>query len=378
MPNHSCKWGTCRNTKDKRLLGYNDAENIVYHSFPNPETDIDKCNVWIKACNRPHDKLNVDKISADCKKEKSSRSFFVCSNHFFGGEPTEDYPYPYSADPLSAGAATLGRKQRDKKPTSKRKRSPSRDAEQKKRACMTRNEAQPHTPHTPVNAAPPMAPMPVREATPTISQVVRCYSRTFPYEPQPATSHAADPSAGEEAAAPTSQQVNQHHSMETCQRVCLTCPSCSDIFTLSKEQVCMLQKAAFLQQSLASDKTAMHFFGFPSLLTLRGTFDWLQPSAENIRLWKGKHTMTDDFSRQKKRAKLTLFDEYLMTFLKLRQDYDVQLLSILFGISPAYVTRIFYSWICFLDTAFAKPLLQYPSKVLVIYSIALHLAVGDK
>ena len=372
MPNYSCKWGTCKNSKDKRLLGYNADPKIQYHPFPNPQTDIDKCNTWIKACSRPHDVLNVDKVIADCKKGKASRSFFICSDHFVGGKPTADYPHPYSADPLSlaGGAATAGRKQRDNKPATKRKRSPSRDAEQCKRPCVQTEAHQPQ--HTPVHDALPMPPMPEREATPTIVQVVRCYSRTFPYETQPSTSHAADPSAGEEAPTPVCQQDQPQHPMDTCQHVCLTCPKCSDIFTLSKEQVCQLQKAAFLQQSLASDKAVMHFFGFPSIKMLRGTFDWLLPSAEKIRLWKGKQTMTDNLSHQQKRSKLTLFDEYLLTFLKLRQNYDVKLLSILFGISPAYVTRIFYSWICFLDTAFAKPLLQYPSKVPAIYNADVH------
>ena len=352
-------------------MGYNADKNIQYHPFPNPQTDSDKCNIWIKACNRTHDILNVDKISADCKKGKNSRSYFICSDHFVEGEPTADYPYPYSADPLSlaGGAATAGRKQCDKKPATKRKRSPSRDAEQSKRPCVIRTEA-PQPQHTPVyDDPPPMPPMPVREATPTIVQVVRCYSRTFPYDTQPSTSHAAHPSAEDQEAAIPAYQQDQQHPMDTCQHVCLTCPNCSDIFTLSKEQVCHLQKAAFLQQSLASDKTVMHFFGFPSINMLRGTFDWLLPSAEKIRLWKGKQTMTDDFSNQKKRSKLTLFDEYLLTFLKLRQNYDIKLLSILFGISPAYAARIFYSWICFLDTAFAKPLLQYPSNVPAVYHV---------
>ena len=363
MPNHQCKWGPCKNTKDKRLLGFNSDKNIKYHLFPNPQTDIDKCRKWIKACNRPHEQLNVERISKDwARKDKSSRSYFICSNHFVGGEPTEEYPDPTSADPLSRAAAPPARKSRDKKPAEKRKRACSVDTEQHKRPCVTRiqTEAQNNPAHEPA----PVPSMPTREATPHIVGITRCYSRTFPYEPQPSTSHAVDQSEAamaSEAATATSEHVLQH-PMDACQHVAFTCPNCCNIFELSKEQLCSLQKPAFLQQALASDETAMHFFGFPSLSILRGTFDWLQPSAENIQLWKGKQTVHDDVSRQRSRTKLTLLDEYLLTFLRLRQNYDVDLLGILFGISPAYVTRIFYSWICFLDTAFAKPLLQYPSK----------------
>lgn len=58
--------------------------------FPKPKTNLDKCMRWIKACGRPHEQLNVDRIN----KHKA-----VCSKHFVGGNgPTTMYPDPIQAD----------------------------------------------------------------------------------------------------------------------------------------------------------------------------------------------------------------------------------------------------------------------------------------
>ena len=57
--------------------------------------------MWIKACNRPHCQLNIEKL----------RDYnYVCSKHFVGGfGPTENHPNPLTADTYCARQHT-GRK----------------------------------------------------------------------------------------------------------------------------------------------------------------------------------------------------------------------------------------------------------------------------
>ncbi|XP_033759055.1 uncharacterized protein LOC117341310 [Pecten maximus] len=81
-----CAWGTC--SADERYPQRLNGARLVL--FPKPKTNLDKCLRWIKACGRPHDQLNVDRIN----KHKA-----VCSTHFEGGKgPSTLFPDPLPAD----------------------------------------------------------------------------------------------------------------------------------------------------------------------------------------------------------------------------------------------------------------------------------------
>ena len=67
----------------------------------------------------------------------------------------------------------------------------------------------------------------------------------------------------------------------------------------------------FVKEVLKSDKDVMHHTGFPSEKMLRAVFDWLEPSAKFITLWKGKRTAKPDEPRERSRRKLSLFHEFL-------------------------------------------------------------------
>ena len=56
-----CAWGTCNADAGypERLSG------AKFITFPNPKTKLEKCLRWIKACGRPHEQLNVDKINVN-------------------------------------------------------------------------------------------------------------------------------------------------------------------------------------------------------------------------------------------------------------------------------------------------------------------------
>ncbi|XP_078317732.1 uncharacterized protein LOC111118648 isoform X3 [Crassostrea virginica] len=96
-----CAWGTCNVDEryPERL-----ANGVRLVLFPKPKTNLEKCLRWIKACNRPHDQLNVQRIN----KHKA-----VCSKHFVGGNgPTPQFPDPVTADGTAQRPARLPRRQR--------------------------------------------------------------------------------------------------------------------------------------------------------------------------------------------------------------------------------------------------------------------------
>ena len=105
-----------------------------------------------------------------------------------------------------------------------------------------------------------------------------------------------------------------------------------------------------------------HYTGFPTAAMLQAVFDWLKPSAQYLKLWKGKATSKTESIRERRRKKLSLFDEFVLTFIRLRRAYDTTLLAFMFGITESHLSKIFTTWVCYLDRAFADTLLQYPSK----------------
>lgn len=64
-----CQYGLCKSDTryPERLEG-----GIVFIPFPKPKRSLEKCKRWIKACGRPHDQLNVDKVNGNY-------NLFVCT-----------------------------------------------------------------------------------------------------------------------------------------------------------------------------------------------------------------------------------------------------------------------------------------------------------
>lgn len=61
-----CSWGTCNSDTryPERIV------NVIFIPFPKPITNYEACLRWIKACGRPREQLNVNKITKD---------MYVCS-----------------------------------------------------------------------------------------------------------------------------------------------------------------------------------------------------------------------------------------------------------------------------------------------------------
>lgn len=63
-----CAWGTC-NVDERYPERLRNGVRLIL--FPKPKTNLEKCLRWIKACGRPHDQLNVQRINkhkAVCSK----------------------------------------------------------------------------------------------------------------------------------------------------------------------------------------------------------------------------------------------------------------------------------------------------------------------
>lgn len=77
------------------------------------------------------------------------------------------------------------------------------------------------------------------------------------------------------------------------------------------------------------------------------------------------------FSQNRKagpKRKLTVKEEFLITLIKLRRGFDVEVLSDLFGIHSSSISRIFTTWINFLYLEL-NFLISWPSKEQIISNL---------
>ena len=109
------------------------------------------------------------------------------------------------------------------------------------------------------------------------------------------------------------------------------------------------------------------FLGLPSLVFLKSIFDFLAVSASSMKYWTGKSSSlekrwhTENLKKPGVQRKLQLFEEFILTLLRLRLGVNTMFCSVLFGVSQSSVSSIFTTWICFLDQQL-RPLLKWPSR----------------
>ena len=92
-----CCYGVCNS--DSRYPERPEMAGVFFLTFPKPLTKREKCLRWIKACGRPHDTFNIQKIN---------RATYICSLHFVGRKgPTAEHPDPIPATACPEQASLL-------------------------------------------------------------------------------------------------------------------------------------------------------------------------------------------------------------------------------------------------------------------------------
>ena len=149
---------------------------------------------------------------------------------------------------------------------------------------------------------------------------------------------------------------------DTDTRFC--CKNCGTDLFEDKQFLCSFSRKHFMNEVLSSDVICIRYTGVPNRSMLKGIFQWLKQTAKNIKLWDGKRKYIPKRKQGRKRYTLTLFEEFVLTLVRIRRGYDINHFSFLFGISQSHVCRIFITWVNFLAKCFEQ-LIIWPSKQLV-------------
>ena len=119
---------------------------------------------------------------------------------------------------------------------------------------------------------------------------------------------------------------------------------------------------------LTRDADVRLFTGISDTLTFKFLFGELVKDAKDMTYWKGEKQTTEPSSsklvedRLGPHRKLSLEQEFLLTLMKLRLGMVNGVLAWMFGVSPALVSQIFFTWVRLisLDLAF---MIKWPSRV---------------
>lgn len=142
------------------------------------------------------------------------------------------------------------------------------------------------------------------------------------------------------------------------------CPSCSTCFKPTKKERALLKRQDFVDEIQKSDENCFRYTGFPNIQLLKQTFDWIEPTAKHIKLTAGKFRQIPGKAKNRKRTALSLFEEFLLTLIRIRRGYDTHHMGYLFGVAQSHASRIFNTWVNLMYHCFL-PLLRWPSKNLV-------------
>ena len=110
-----------------------------------------------------------------------------------------------------------------------------------------------------------------------------------------------------------------------------------------------------------SDSICMYYTGILKVTLLQFLFTWLKPAASNVRLWDGK---LQNIGKGRKRRIMTLFEEFLLTLVRIRRGYELTHVAYLFGIHESQASRIFTTWTNVLYRCLS-PTILWPEKHIV-------------
>ena len=303
---YRCSWGMCNN--DSRYYWKRDSmKNVYFIPFPKPRVNEQKCLRWIKACNRPHEQLNVNNIS---------KILYVCSEHFEGGfGPTEACP-----DPITADRYVNHQKSNRKRPLDRQNVNNKLPKNRKNAESVQIENDQIITESLPENVE-------IQGAT---KETNRNYRTTFI----------------------DNIEVTDIH---------IQCDTCGNKIDLNETKIKHTTRANFVQKIMCNDNACMYYTGIPKVSLLKFLFLWIKPAAVNVKLWNGK---TEKKGKGRKRKIMTLFEECLLTLVRIRRGYELTHIAYLFGVSESQASRIFTTWTNVLYRCL-RPTILWPSKDIV-------------
>ncbi|XP_052096605.1 uncharacterized protein LOC127731804 [Mytilus californianus] len=324
MVNKNCMYGVCKS--DSRYPERLAEKDVYFIPFPKPLRNRVKCERWIRACGR-HD-LNVEKVT---------KYSYICSLHFVRGNgPTEEYPVPIPAGACEAEKENFMLQNRKRRAPIDRPSLVCRKVKKTGKSADQRTIDLDHAyciVHVPDFEA-------EIELGPGDEGKVQDDIDTTIFTATPL--HVETTDSGSQTYHPTYSDSSTNVNLKTMRR---------QLFILDVE------------------KKPKAYTGM-TLDVLKLVFSHVELKASRMKYWYGSSRVDDSFddtendvSGQKRGAlrELKLWEEYLMSLVRLRKGLDTDVLADMLCISSSTVSRIFTTWIVFLRKELDF-LIKWPTK----------------
>lgn len=152
---------------------------------------------------------------------------------------------------------------------------------------------------------------------------------------------------------------------DVCTQTDLTYKDMEKFLDIELKDSNFFQRKLILESVKKSDKSCNFWTGIPKLSVLLFIYEWILPLASKTKLWMGsKRHSNRSSSHEPKKRLLSLFEEFLLTLIRIRRGFDTNEMSFLFGVSQSQVSHVFLTWVNLLYKCF-KPLLEWPSASII-------------
>ncbi|XP_062568176.1 uncharacterized protein LOC134230395 isoform X1 [Saccostrea cucullata] len=128
-----------------------------------------------------------------------------------------------------------------------------------------------------------------------------------------------------------------------------------------------LMRNLFIEKVTATDRSVKQYTGIPSKSMLHGMYEVLDEASPNIKYWSGQSSAEEtpyqqnaDRRKTGPTRKLSKYEEFIMTLIRLRLAIFTFFLADIFGVSNTRVSQIFTTWVNFMYHILT-PLLVWPS-----------------
>ncbi|XP_003386507.1 PREDICTED: uncharacterized protein LOC100637207 [Amphimedon queenslandica] len=126
-----------------------------------------------------------------------------------------------------------------------------------------------------------------------------------------------------------------------------------------------LESCKFCLSYVVARNKETYYTGFPSLQSLNACYRFLGPAVDNLIYWNGgKSEIKADFKGRGRPRALAPLEEFFMVLVRLRLGLFEEDLADRFNISCSTVSRIFTTWINFLNLKFKEIPLWPPRQVI--------------
>lgn len=129
-----------------------------------------------------------------------------------------------------------------------------------------------------------------------------------------------------------------------------------------------LKRDLFMETVLESDSSVRKYTGINTLMLLTGIFNVIKNVDSKIKYWRGPESADEKYYQCTRESSkpgpsrvLSLWEEYIMTLVRLRVGLPTNVISDLFGISETTVSRTFTTIINHLYSIL-KNVISWPSK----------------